>query len=145
MTVAPPAEPDRTRAFQPILKERENGIMILQTLPATCGWHLFKIEGQLDFVAAPTVQTALRHAAGYDHGHILIDLEDLKIADEKGVSALASAVRRLLVEFSETRVAFIVKDEWLAETLKNAEFPAAVPVYRSSDEALGALQLKRAA
>ena len=119
--------------------------MILQTLPATCGWHLFKIEGQLDFVAAPTVQTALRHAAAYDRGDILIDLEDLKIADEKGVNALASAVRRLLVESAEMRVAFIVKDEWLAETLKNADFPAAVPVYRSGDEALAAMQLKRAA
>src|SRR5579864_7430913 len=62
--------------------------MTLQTLPATSRWNLFKIEGQLDFASAPTVQTALLHAADLDHSNLLIDLEDLASADEIGVGKL---------------------------------------------------------
>lgn len=119
--------------------------MTLQTLPAACGWHLFKIEGQLDFAAAPMIQAALLHAAEMDSGRLLIDLEDLKTADEVGVNALSFAVRKLLSEQPGMHVAFIARDAWLAEELRKAEYPAMVSVYRNGSEAMDAITLHEAA
>ncbi len=119
--------------------------MILQTLPAACGWRLFKIQGQLDFTAAPAVQAALSYVSAHDPSDLLIDLEDVKKADEVGVSALKSVVRRLLADHQQLHVAVIAKDAWLAEALNDESLSPRVPVYHSGDEALHAISLHRAA
>ena len=119
--------------------------MILQTLPATSRWNLFKIEGQLDFAAAPTVQTALLHAAHIDHSDLLIDLEDLASADEIGVGKLTGAVKRLIAERPSLRVAFVATDAWLAETIRAAQLPKTVCIFRTGSEALEAIGLHKAA
>lgn len=120
--------------------------MILQTLPATARWNLFKIEGQLDFAAAPTVQTALVHAAHMDTTDLLIDLEDLASVDEIGVAKLTSTVAKLIAERPAMHVAFVAKDAWLADVLlKNAKLPTPVVVFRSGTDALRAIGLNEAA
>lgn len=126
---------------------RERGIilMILQTLPAATGWRLFKVEGQLDFAAAPTVQAALIHAADIEPGDLLIDLEDLKTADEKGVGALKLTVRRVLSDHPGVHVAIVAKHSWLAEEFSKAEYPVPIAIFRSGSEALNAIQIRTAA
>lgn len=119
--------------------------MILQTLPAACGWRLFKVEGQLDFAAAPTVEAALIHAADIEHGDLLIDLEDIRVADEKGVGSLKSAVRRLQSDHPGVHVAIVAKHAWLADELTKADYPAPVAVYRDGAEALHSIHVRRAA
>ena len=119
--------------------------MILQTLPATSRWNLFKIEGQLDFAAAPTVQTALLHAAHLDHSDLLIDLEDLASVDEIGVAKLTGAVQRLVAERPTLQVAFVATDSWLADVLRAAHLPASVLIFRTGSEALKAIGLSEAA
>lgn len=72
--------------------------MILHTVPAGPGLALFKIEGELDFAGAHTVRSALVRAADASrYGRMVIDLADVKTADEKGIASLANAVRKLLV------------------------------------------------
>jgi len=119
--------------------------MILQTLPATSRWNLFKIEGQLDFAAAPTVQAALVHAASFDHSDLLIDLEDVASVDEVGVTRLTGAVQRLVAERPSLHVAFVATDPWLAEVLRAAKLPTSVLIFRSGSEALQAIGLSQAA
>jgi anti-anti-sigma regulatory factor len=119
--------------------------MILQTLPATSKWNLFKIEGQLDFAAAPTVQTALFHAAHLDRSDLIIDLEDLASVDEIGVSKLTGTVAKLIAERPSLHVAFVAKDSWLAEVLAHANLPSSVVIFRSGSEALRAIGLHKAA
>jgi len=119
--------------------------MILQTLPATGRWNLFKIEGQLDFAAAPTVQTALLHAAHMGTSDLLIDLEDLASVDEVGVARLTGVVQRLVAERPSLQIAFVAKDSWLADTLKQARLPKSVVIFRNGTEALKAIGLHAAA
>jgi anti-anti-sigma regulatory factor len=119
--------------------------MILQTLPATGRWNLFKIEGQLDFAAAPTVQAALLHAAHIGTSDLLIDLEDLATVDEIGVAKLTSVVQRLVAERPSLQIAFVAKDSWLADTLKQARLPKSVVIFRNGTEALKAIGLHAAA
>ena len=119
--------------------------MILQTLPAASGWRLFKVEGQLDFAAAPTVQAALIHAVDIDHSDLLIDLEDLKTADEIGVNALKTTLRRVLSDHPDLRVAIVAKHAWLADELAREQYPAPVALFRSGNEALHSIHLHQAA
>jgi anti-anti-sigma regulatory factor len=119
--------------------------MILQTLPATSRWNLFKIEGQLDFAAAPTVQTALLHAAKLDHSDLLIDLEELSSVDEIGVARLTGAVQRLVNERPSLQIAFVAKDSWLASVLAKAHLPKTVVIFRNGSDALKAIGLHAAA
>ena len=119
--------------------------MILQTLSATSRWNLFKIEGQLDFAAAPTVQAALAHAAAMDQSDLLIDLEDLESVDEIGVGKLTSAVQRLVHDRPSLHVAFVAKDSWLADVLAHSRMPKSVVIFRNGDEALKAIGLRKAA
>jgi len=113
--------------------------MILQTLPTNCGWKLFKIEGQLDFASGPTIQTAIAHIAGEGAGNVLVDVEDVKTVDERGVNALVSGIRHLLRQNPSARVAFIARSRYLSETLRKADYPASVPVYRHGAEAIRAI------
>src|SRR5579864_4089533 len=115
--------------------------MILQTLPAASGWRLFKVEGQLDFAAAPTVQAALCHAVDIEQSDLLIDLEDLKTADEKGVGVLKTTLRRLLADHPSLRVAIVAKHAWLADELAKEKYPAPIMLFRSGSEALHSIQL----
>ncbi|HEV2038175.1 MAG TPA: STAS domain-containing protein [Candidatus Eremiobacteraceae bacterium] len=119
--------------------------MTLQTLPATRRWNLFKIEGQLDFAAAPTIQTALLHAAHLDQSDLLIDLEDLTSADEIGVAKLTGAVQKLVAERPSLQIAFVAKDSWLASHLSQTQLPKPVVIFRSGSEALKAIGLNEAA
>ena len=119
--------------------------MILQTLPATSRWNLFKIEGQLDFTAAPTVQAALAHAARFDHSDLLIDLEDVATVDEIGVGRLMSTVQRMVTERPTLQIAFVATDPWLADVLRAAKLPASVLIFRTGAEALRAIGLHEAA
>lgn len=119
--------------------------MILQTLPATTHWNLFKIEGQLDFAAAPTVQTALVHAAHIDRTDLLIDLEDIASVDEVGVHKLTGTVARLIAERPSMHIAFVAKDRRLADALTRAALPSSVIIYRSGAEALRSIGLHAAA
>lgn len=119
--------------------------MTLQTLSATNRWNLFKIEGQLDFAAAPTVQTALLHAATLDRSGLLIDLEDVDSVDEIGVGQLAAAVRRLLTERPSCQVAFVAKDSWLANRLASSQLPKSIAIFRSGSEALSVIKTRTAA
>ncbi len=119
--------------------------MTLQTLSATSRWNLFKIEGLLDAVAAPTVATALAHAATLDHSDVLIDLEDVTGVDEVGVEQLLGAVRRLLSEHAGRQVAFVAKDLSLANMLASSQLPTAVVTFRSGSEALHAIKRRTAA
>jgi hypothetical protein len=119
--------------------------MILQTLPANAHWNLFKIEGQLDFAAAPTVQTAHVHAADIDHSDLIIDLEEVATADEVGVNKLTTTVQRLCAERPSLHVAMVAKDTLLAEALVRASLPATVVIFRSGSEALQAIGLGAAA
>ena len=119
--------------------------MTLQTLPATSRWNLFKIEGQLDFAAAPTVQTALLHAAQLDNSDLLIDLEDLESVDEIGVAKLTGTVQRLLAERPALHIAIVAKDPYLAEILSRAQLPKSVTIFRDGGDALKAIGLNAAA
>jgi anti-anti-sigma regulatory factor len=119
--------------------------MILQTLPANARWNLFKIEGQLDFAAAPTVQTALMHAADLDHSDLIIDLEEVASADEVGVNKLTGTVVKLCAERPSLHVAFVAKDGNLAQALARAALPSSVVIFRSGSEALRAIGLSAAA
>jgi anti-anti-sigma regulatory factor len=119
--------------------------MTLQTLPATSRWNLFKIEGQLDFAAAPMIQTALLHAAELDHSHLLIDLEDLSTVDEIGVSKLTAAVKRMAAERPSLQIAFVAKDSWLADVLSRTQLPKPVIIFRNGSDALKAIGLHEAA
>lgn len=117
--------------------------MILQTLPASLGWRLFKIEGQLDLTGAPTVTAAVRHAADLEGANLLIDLDEVGTADEVGVSALASAVRKLLAERKSMRVAFVAHNLTLAKMLEREQLQT--PIFESGTEALDKIGLKHAA
>lgn len=119
--------------------------MILQTLPATTHWNLFKIEGQLDFAAAPTVQTALSHAAHLDRSDLIIDLEELASVDEVGVNKLTTTVAKLIAERPSLHVAFVAKDSWLADVLAHANLPSSVVIFRSGSDALRHIGLLEAA
>ncbi|MBC5825643.1 MAG: hypothetical protein GIW99_11590 [Candidatus Eremiobacteraeota bacterium] len=110
--------------------------MVLQSLPTSSGWRLFKIEGQLDFTGVPTVQTALCYVANRDACNLLIDLEDIRMADEKGLSGLVGAVRRVLSEHPRMRVAFVAPQEWLADGLARGDYSADIAVYHDGEEAL---------
>lgn len=123
----------------------ERGIMTLQTLPATSRWNLFKIEGQLDFAAAPMIQTALLHASELDHSDLLIDLEDLATVDEIGVSKLTAVVKRMAAERPSMQVAFVAKDSWLADVLGRTQLPKPVIIFRNGSDALKAIGLHEAA
>jgi hypothetical protein len=119
--------------------------MTLRTLPATSHWNLFKVQGQLDFAAAPAVVTALMHAAQLDKSHLLIDLEDLASVDEIGVAKLTATVQRLMSERPSLHVAFLAKDALLAEALARAQLPSSVTIFRDGSEALKAIGLSAAA
>ncbi|MDQ2816751.1 MAG: hypothetical protein M3T49_00890 [Candidatus Eremiobacteraeota bacterium] len=110
--------------------------MVLQSLPTACGWRLFKIEGQLDFTGVPTVQTALSYVANRDGCNLLIDLEDVKTADEKGVAGLVGAVRRLLADHPRMHVAFVAGHDWLADSLKQGELAPRTALYHDGETAL---------
>jgi anti-anti-sigma regulatory factor len=100
--------------------------MILSTVPAGPGLALFKIEGELDFAGAPTVQSALVRAADASrYGRMVIDLADIKTADEKGIASLASTVRKLLVQHPSMCIVAVARDRLLAGALSSA----ALPVY----------------
>ena len=113
--------------------------MILQTLPARSGWRLFKIEGQLDYASAPVVQAAIAHTGEFERGNLIVDLEDVKVADEKGVAALIAGIRRLMAGSRAIEVAIVAHQAWLADALSRGEFPRPVSVYRDGGQALGAL------
>ena len=114
--------------------------MMLQTLPAGSGWRLLKIHGQLDFVSCPTLETAIAHAADEEGRHVLVDLEEVKTVDAKGIDAVVSAVRRLLAEHPAARVALVTSSGWLADEIAHGGIPAGVKVYRSGSEALAQLR-----
>jgi anti-anti-sigma regulatory factor len=120
-------------------------LVTLQTLSATSRWNLFKIEGQLDFAAAPTIATALVHAAALDQSGLLIDLEDVVSVDAIGVTQLTGTVRRLLAERPARQVAFVAKDTWLANTLASSQLPKSIVIFRSGSEALRAIKTHAAA
>jgi len=95
--------------------------MILHTVSQAPGVALFKIEGELDYTSAPTVRAALAHAADEpDLGRMVIDLNDVRVADEKGVASLATAVRKLTARHPAMRVVALAKNRWLAGALANA-------------------------
>src|SRR5579864_305260 len=95
--------------------------MILHSVPCGPGPALFKIEGQLDFAGAATVREALAQAAeATSCGRMLIDLADVRIADEKGVAALAAAVHRIHSAHPDMRVAVVTRSGWLAGALSQA-------------------------
>jgi anti-anti-sigma regulatory factor len=119
--------------------------MTLQTLPAASGWRLFKIEGQLDFAGAPTVQTALCCISAREASNLLIDLEDVNTADDKGVATLVGTVRRLLSDNPQMHVAFVARQPWLAEVLTHAGYPSDVPVFHDGLEALRIIETGRPA
>lgn len=119
--------------------------MMLQTLPADSGWRLLKIQGQLDLASSPTVEMAIAHVASDDAHRVLVDLEDIKAADAKGIGTVVSAVRRLLAENPAIRVAFVASDEWLASKLARGVYPAKVAVFRSGIEALAHIRGTKAA
>jgi anti-anti-sigma factor len=110
--------------------------MILQSLPARSGWRLFKIEGQLDFTSAPTVRMALAHVAERDRSNVLVDLEDVKSVDDKGLAALTGALRRLRNGDPPRYVALVARQRTLAESLSRGDLPPDIPIYRSGREAL---------
>jgi len=115
-----------TRAFV------ERG-MILHTIGVGSGLALFKIEGELDFAGAPTVQAALaRVADGSNVARMVIDLADVTAADDKGVASLANAVRRALARHPALRVVAVARDSSLAGALSHAS----VPVYGYGQDAL---------
>ena len=107
--------------------------MILHTVPVSPGLALFKIEGELDFAGAPTVQAALAKAADDgDVARMVIDLGDVTAADDKGVASLAAAVRRALARHPALRVVAVARDRSLAGALSHAS----VPVYGYGPDAL---------
>ena len=107
--------------------------MILHTVPVGPGLALFKIEGELDFVGAPTVQAALAKAADEtDVARMVIDLGDVTAADDKGVASLAAAVRRALARHPKLTMVAVARDHPLAGALTHAE----VPVYGYGPDAL---------
>ncbi len=113
--------------------------MILQSLPTSSGWRLFKIEGQLDFAGSPAVQTALNYVADRDGSNLLIDLEDVKTADDKGVADLVNSVRRILLDNPRRNVAFVARHAWIADALARAEYPVQTTIFHDGEEALNAL------
>jgi len=113
--------------------------MILQTLPARSGWKLFRIEGQLDFASGPMVQMALGHVADEGSGNVLIDLEDVKTADEPGIASLAAGVRQLQARNPRARIAFVARSRWLADALSRTRETANLDVFRHGADALAKL------
>jgi anti-anti-sigma regulatory factor len=98
--------------------------MRVQTVPVGPGLALFKIEGQLDFAGAPLVRSELsRITAGGTLTRMVIDLADVTTADDKGVSSLATAVRRLSVRQPKLRMIAVTKDGRLAGALADAAIP----------------------
>lgn len=118
--------------------------MTLQTLPAHVRWNLFKVQGQLNLAAAPTVQTALVHAAQLGATDLLIDLEDLETADQAGIWKLTSTVAKLIADRPSLHVAFVAKDAWVAGTLKAAQLPS-VTIFCNGSDALRAIGMSAAA
>lgn len=115
--------------------------MILQSIPASSGWRLFKIQGQLDIASAPPVQAALQHVAERESANLLIDLEDVGTVDDVGVSALVSAVRRIVESKQSVRVVFVARSPLLANALSHSGFSA---IYSDGDQALRAIGLQAA-
>jgi anti-anti-sigma factor len=110
--------------------------MVLQSLPTGSGWRLFKIEGQLDFTSAPTVRVALAQVASSDHSNVLVDLENVKTVDDKGLAALTGALRRLHIADPQRHLALVARQRSLADSLMRGDLPPAVRIYRSGREAL---------
>lgn len=110
--------------------------VILQSLPTSSGWRLFKIEGQLDFTSAPTVRMALAYVAGRDRSNMLVDLENVRAVDDKGVAALTGALRRLRSEDPQRHLALVARQRSLAESLTRGDLPSDIRIYRSGREAL---------
>ncbi len=107
--------------------------MILHDIPINSGLALLKIEGELDFAGAPTVQAALAKLSDDRHiARMVIDLADVTAADEVGVSSLASAVRRAVSKHPALRVVAVAPDQLLAGALADA----AIPVYGHGSDAL---------
>src|SRR6202022_679314 len=113
--------------------------MILQTLPTTSGWRLFKVEDQLDITSGPVVQTAIAHIAEDGCRNILVDLEGVKTADEPGVNALAGGVRQLVRVHPQARIAIVVRSRWLADALRRHESLTGVEIFRRGTDALRAI------
>lgn len=115
--------------------------MTLHTVPVSPGLALFKIEGELDFAGAPTVQAAIAQAADdRDVARMVIDLGDVKAADDKGVASLGKAVRRAIARRPSLLVVAIARDSSLAGAL-----PPSVPVYGYGADALRFIDPTRAA
>lgn len=107
--------------------------MTLHTVPVGPGLSLFKIEGELDFVGAATVQAEFAKAVDDgDVARVVIDLGDVTAADDKGVASLAAAVRRALARHPNLRMVAVARDHSLAGALTHA----AVPVYGYGPDAL---------
>jgi anti-anti-sigma regulatory factor len=107
--------------------------MILHNVPVGPGLALLKIEGAMDFAAAPTVRAAVAAAAD-DRGlaRMVIDLGDVTAADDKGVASLAAAVRCAIAKHPSLRVVAVARDHTLAGALTHAS----VPVYGFGPDAL---------
>ena len=98
--------------------------MILHDIPINPGLALLKIEGELDFATAPTVQAALARLTDDRHvARMVIDLADVKAADDVGVNSLAAAVRRAVSKHPSLRVVAVAPDSLLAGALSNASIP----------------------
>ena len=116
--------------------------MILQNIHVSAGLTLLKIEGELDFAGAPTVQAALaKTAADRAIGHMVIDLGDITAADDRGVASLAAAVRRAITRRPSLHVVAVTRDSSLADALTDA----AVPVYGVESDARRFVDPTRAA
>src|SRR5438552_2085453 len=108
-------------------------VVRLDTVPVSPGVAVFKIEGDLDFAAAPTVRAALAKAADDEAlARMVIDVGDVTAADDKGVAALAAAVRRALARHPRLRMVAVARDRSLAGALSHAS----IPVYGYGPDAL---------
>lgn len=109
--------------------------MTMSMATAGPGWRSFRIERQLDLVAAPMVGAALLSAAAGAESNLLIDLEAVDAADEFGVAALISAVMQVRFEHPKIQIAVLAHRPLLAESIAR-KLPAGVAeLYRDRAEA----------
>ena len=94
--------------------------MIMQSTSVRAGWRRLKIERHLDHIAAPAVLDEVVRAAGDGRLSLLVDLDAVDAADNHGIAALASAVRRVCKIRPGMRIVVLAHRAELADAVARA-------------------------
>lgn len=101
------------------------------------GAVVLSVHGDVDMLTAPRINEAVLEVLPRDHARVIVDLSDVDFLASAGMTALVTAQRQL----GPTAQFLVVADGLgTSRPMKLMGIDAAIPLYRTLDEALIASQ-----